>query len=140
MGCFFKGGGGLFFKKKCSNHRFFEALDFALRVLVVLELLLDGFGHVGEEAATVLHPELVLGIQIARFGFGLVGGPVPVAVGSSVAAFALLHRNAVQIQIQNVVHQRLVRPRVVQRRRHVHVAVYQHEQRSLEPKYCIHFE
>jgi len=59
---------------------------------------------------------------------------VPVAVGSSVAAFALLHRNAVQIQIQNVVHQRLVRPRVVQRRRHVHVAVYQHEQRSLEPE------
>lgn len=75
--------------------------------------------------ALVGGPEPVLVVQVARPRLA-----AHAALGRLAAGF--LYDHPVQTEVQHIVSQRLVRPRVVQRRGHVHVPVQNDQQHSLE--------
>ena len=102
-------------------------------------------GHFREDGARVVPPERVLHIQVVLFPLDAVAvrhlppnqrpRTAPRQVSKDAVHFspptapcaADLERDAVQAQVQDVVHERLVRPRVVEGRRHVHGPVEQDE-------------
>ena len=84
-------------------------------LLVPGELGVDVFGDLGEGHAGVLGPEEVVRRQIV----GLARDPP----GGVALVHRDLHRDAVQLHVEDVVDQRLVRPRVRQHRDEVDVTV-----------------
>ena len=96
-----------------------QTLEFAFVLLIFFEFFCDGLGHHGKGVSLLLLPELV---RVEQY----VGG---LCIARRTRLFNL---DLVQLEVVQVVHERLVGPRVMQRRGQVKIAIEQNQQRPLE--------